>query len=132
MALGHEFRNFRSGEGFSGEGFTISSPFRAGAVFVGRDNRSRDGRIGRNSVALGFAEGDDAVFNNRSHLGIHDEVRLDVREFLVPTIEAVAFEDRISRSNSAGIEGNALAVNEDRVERDKLHVEGVGMALYLA
>ena len=129
MAVGHEFRNFGSEEGFGGEDFAIDSPVCAGAVIVRRLFRSRDGRISRDRGAGLFAEGDNAVFNNGSHLGIHNEVGLHIREFLVPTVETEAFEDRSFRSGSVSTVGNALAVNENGVESDKLHVEGVGMAV---
>ena len=128
MALGHEFRNFRSGEGFSGEGFTINSPFRAGAVFVRRDNRSRHGRVSRNIFALGFAESDDANSRHLGHVGVHIESGNHVREVLIPVFKAIAFNNRIGRSLSGSTIGNALGINHV-IENEELHVELVHGAL---
>ena len=128
MALGHKFRNFGSEEGRIGEGFTINSPFRAGAVFVRRDNRSRHGRVSRNIFALGFAESDDANRRHLGHVGVHIESGNHVREVLIPVFKAIAFNNRIGRSLSGSTIGNALGINHV-IENEELHVELVHGAL---
>ena len=127
MANCHEFRNFGSDEGFGGEGFTINSPFRAGAVFVRRDNRSRQGCVGRNFLAVGFAESDDANIRHLGHVGVHVKSSGNPGEVLVPAIEAVAFDNRISRGFSSGTVSNLLRIMEF-LEHVEVHVKFVDLA----
>ena len=114
--------------------FFFVHPSRANRRFISRKFRNCDFGTGINSFALIGNKVEVAEVVGLDQIGVDFEIGLHVREFLIPAIKAVAFDNRFIRSFGASTVSNLLFVmglaldEEDHVElanvatRDEINV----------